>query len=160
MSSKIIQKITLWIAGIFLLFSFVWLASAQQDLLADFFKPAQDNDTILNFWDSKTSVWNALLQQSTTVGSDWGWIDVSSSDSLLIIWTKFLLRITVALSVTMIIYNGIKYMIEVWQWKERLGTETQKHLTYVVVGLIVALSSVIIITLLSSTVSTISNAIT
>ena len=62
--------------------------------------------------------------------------------------TRLLLSLVIALSVTMILYNGMMYIIQTWQWKE--GKNLAKNIVYIVVWILLSLFSVIIITVLQS----------
>lgn len=77
-------------------------------------------------------------------------IDVYSKAPLIVRITKFLLRITIVLSISMVIFNSIKYMIEVIWWKDRKSAESKKNLIYVIIWVILALLSVSIINLIIS----------
>jgi hypothetical protein len=63
------------------------------------------------------------------------------------------LMLVITLSVTMILYNGIKYIVEIWQWKD--SKSLMKNVVYIVVWILVSLFSIIIITLLRSVPTTI-----
>ncbi len=71
-----------------------------------------------------------------------------------IIWkaTRILLSLVIALSITMILYNGMMYIIQTWQWKE--AKDLTKNIAYIVIWILVALFSVVIITLIQSIPST------
>lgn len=62
--------------------------------------------------------------------------------------TKFLLRLTVVLAITMILYNGIMWIIE--SSKGGDVKDAKNNIIYVVGGILVALSSVALINLISS----------
>lgn len=68
--------------------------------------------------------------------------------SLIIMVTKFLLRMTVVLAVTMIIYNGIMYVIKASKGEN--PKDILNNILYVGVGILLALFSVIIIRFVSS----------
>ena len=53
-------------------------------------------------------------------------INVHSKAPLIVRITKFLLRMTIVLSISMIIFNSVKYMIEVLWWKDRKSAESKK----------------------------------
>lgn len=77
----------------------------------------------------------------------------------LIVWvTRALLTLVITLSVTMILYNWMKYIIETWQWKE--SKNLIKNVAYIVIWILISLFSVIIIALLQSTWKTIETEIT
>ena len=85
-----------------------------------------------------------LMKDRNTILS----VDFSKRPSLIISITKFLLRMTMVLAVTMIIYNGVMYIIKASKWenpKEILNT-----ILYIGIGILLALFSVIIIRLISS----------
>lgn len=53
-------------------------------------------------------------------------IDISSQAPLIVRITKFLLRMTIVLSISMVIFNAVKYMIEILSWKDRKSAESKK----------------------------------
>ncbi len=61
---------------------------------------------------------------------------------------KFLLRITMVLAVTMVIFNGIMWIIESAKWAE--VKDAKKNMVLLVVGILIALMSLSIINLISS----------
>lgn len=83
-----------------------------------------------------------------------GWdMDISEFSSetqapLIVRITKFLLRITVVLSITMVLYNGILWIIESAKWGD--VKDAKDNIIYVVGGILLALSSVALINLVSS----------
>ncbi|HOQ78807.1 MAG TPA: hypothetical protein PLW94_01100 [Candidatus Absconditabacterales bacterium] len=77
-------------------------------------------------------------------------INVHSKAPLIVRITKFLLRMTIVLSISMIIFNSVKYMIEVLGGKDRKSAESKKNLIYVVSGIMLALLSVSVINLIIS----------
>lgn len=62
--------------------------------------------------------------------------------------TKFLLRLTIVLSVTMVLYNGVLWIIESSKWSE--VKDAKNNLIYIFVGILLSLSSVALINLVSS----------
>jgi len=75
-------------------------------------------------------------------------VQVANRDPLLVRLTKFILRLTIVLSITMIIYTGIRYMMAVGTEE---GTKTaRQNLLYIVLGIILAMMSYAIIILLQS----------
>jgi len=87
--------------------------------------------------------------QCTTIG----WIrkrfDLKTRPPLMVRIAKFLLRITVALAITMVLYNAVMYVAESMKGSDKV-TKATNNLLYVGGGLILALSSVAIINLISS----------
>ncbi len=77
-------------------------------------------------------------------------INISAKAPLIVRITKFLLRMTIVLSITMIIFNAVKYMIEVLWWKDRKSAEAKKNLVFVAGWIILSLMSVSIINLIVS----------
>lgn len=144
------------IIGVFFFFLFMFCLSNNlsygQDLMEKAFEPAKLNDAILNLWDTKESVGNTILRKNTimTVDFDDETELFSKQEPLIVRITKLILRITMVLSVTMIIVNGIKYMIDVSNGKEFLSNDSIKKLTNIAIGIILALASVGIINLISS----------
>ena len=59
-----------------------------------------------------------------------------------------ILILTIALSVTMILYNGMIYIIETWQGKE--WKSLVKNVIFIVVWILIALFSSVIIILIQS----------
>ena len=118
-----------------------------QDLLESSFQPAMVNDTIVNLWNGKNAIGNEVFRPwiNITLG---GWPIVSSSTPLIVRITKFLLRITMVLAVTMVIFNGIMWIIESSKWAE--VKDAKKNITLIIVGILIALMSLGIINLISS----------
>jgi len=77
-------------------------------------------------------------------------INISAKEPLIVRITKFLLRMTIVLSISMIIYNSILYMIQVMGWKDRKSAEAKNNILWVAGWLILALMSVGIINLVIS----------
>jgi len=114
------------------------------DLLEQAFQPAITNDTIINLWAGKNAVGNEILRWSVSVDL-WG---ITKEAPLIVRIAKFLLRITMVLAVTMVIFNGIMWIIESSKWAE--VKDAKKNITLIVVGILIALMSLGIINLISS----------
>ena len=69
--------------------------------------------------------------------------------------TRMLLIVTIALAVTMILYNWMMYIVNTWQWKE--GKPILKNIAYIIVWILIAIFSVIIIRIAESIPTTISD---
>ena len=67
---------------------------------------------------------------------------------LLVRITKFLLRMTIVLSITMILYNGVLWIVESSSGND--VKDAKNNLIYIFVGVLLALSSVALINLVSS----------
>ncbi len=165
---------------VFVLFGFFYFnISFGQDLMEQAFEPAVTYDTIIKPGDTKESVGNTILRETVTVWLNenlgkwcfingqfvnvdenkcsemwWDWnikaIDISARAPLIVRISKFLLRMTIVLSITMIIFISIRYMIEVLEWKDRKSAESKKRLMLVAWWVVLALMSVSIINLLVS----------
>ena len=87
----------------------------------------------------------------------WGNIGagIEKEPSMIVKITRMLLLLTIALSVTMILYNGMMYIIKTWQWKE--GKDVIKNIAYIVIWILIALFSVIIVRIIQSIPSTLAN---
>lgn len=164
---NLIQKMIVLIltANILILsvnFSFATEGSNSSDLLEQAFTPAINSDVVVGWdsiWTNSSSVGNYILKWGTKLNvgeaakrliSQW---DETKSiktrrASLLIQISKFLLRMTVVLSITMIIYNGIMYLIKASKGEN--PKEIITNLVYIIGGVLLALMSVMIIRLVSS----------
>lgn len=100
---------------------------------------------------------DSTLTYSSDIDTVWKNVFVNS-DNLFVKITKILLWLTITLSVTMILYNGIQYIIQTWQWKE--WKDLTKNIAYIVIWIIIALFSVIIITLIQSSTTTLQKELT
>lgn len=131
---------------IFSVLFFWWFSKAQDDLLWQLIEPAYRYwETIITIWESVNEVWQAVIE--------WPTIEVTTSGlkswtSIIVKVTRILLSLIIALSVTMILYNGMMYIIQTWQWKD--AKDLTKNIAYIVVWILVALFSVVIITLIQS----------
>lgn len=147
--ATIISKVKLYIIYWFAVLSasvffFSWFCNAVDDLLRDVFQPTSNKGNIINLWENVNTVWDKVVKWPTEVWTEW----VSSGNSVILKVTRLILILTVALSVTMILYNGMTYIIATWQWKEWKGLI--KNVLLIVVGIFVALFSVVIINLIQS----------
>lgn len=143
-------SILIWIINLGC-FSLATEGSNSQDLLEQAFSPSIYNDVIVGWdsiWTTKKSVWKYVLKDWIEINI-WGsnhWIH--KRPSLIISITKFLLRMTMVLAVTMIIYNGVMYIIKASKWEN--PKDILNNILYIGVGILLALFSVIIIRLVSS----------
>lgn len=83
----------------------------------------------------------------------WGDMDTSVLDSekqapLIVRITKFLLRLTIVLAITMVLYNGILWIVESAKWGD--VKDAKDNIIYIVWGILLALSSVALVNLISS----------
>lgn len=103
-------------------------------------------------WDICKKEWRYKFMDASYIEASGG---VSRSPSIIVKATRLLLLLTITLSVTMILWNGMSYIIQTWQWKE--WKDLVKNIIYIVVWIIIALFSVIIITIIQSVPTTIEN---
>jgi hypothetical protein len=109
-----------------------WHSEVEADLLEDMTNPAISTRQMIDVWDG-TQVW---------------WRTIKGKQSVVVKATRLLLVLTIALSVTMILYNGMQYIIETWQGKE--WKSLAKNVVLIIVWILIALFSSIIITLIQS----------
>jgi len=102
---------------------------------------------VINIGNSKQAVGNEVLRSSTTIQFWWQWDIIVEREPLLVRITKFLLRITIVLSISMTIYAGIRYMLA---WSEEGTKNARQNLIYIVWGILLAMMSYGIIILLQS----------
>lgn len=143
---SVINKLKYWLLALFLVPFFVWFTNAANDLMRQIMQPAIDNSSTIDLWESVDAVWQNVFEH-------WHEIDILDGTSqkvpsLIVKATRFLLSLVVALSVTMILYNGMTYIIQTWQWKE--WKSLVKNVVYIVIWIIISLFSITIITLLQS----------
>jgi len=112
-------------------------SGAVNDLLWKAMSPSYNDSNISTIWENVNTVWAAVIKW-------WS----SSSPSIIVKVTRILLSLTIALAVTMILYNGMMYIVKTWQWKD--WKDLTKNIAYIVVWILIALFSVVIITLIRS----------
>lgn len=143
-------KLYIYTLGTFLMlpFLFGWISHAANDLLWDIFEITKESDTMLDLWENVDTVWAKMIHWSVEmwIGGDDSGVGMSAPITVKI--TRILLILTIALSVTMILYNWMIYIIETWQWKE--WKSLIKNVILIVVGILVSLFSVVIINLIQS----------
>ncbi len=141
-----IKSYIIYLIGIFLVTSifFRWTSYSADDLLKQLIEPAQQTDTVINLGENVKTVWNSIIGWSTEISIDW----IGNNWSLIVRITRFILILTIALAVTMILYNWFLYIVQSWKWED-----WKKHITNVmriIVWILIALFSVIIINLIQS----------
>lgn len=98
-----------------------------------------------NFWESNM---NAFCSQILWWDRDLPVIQSWVRPPLIVRITKFILRMTIVLAITMVIFNWLRYVLAAWdEWKMQ---EAHKNLWYIIWGVILALLSLVIITLINS----------
>ena len=141
-----IKSYIIYLIGIFLVTSifFRWTSYSADDLLKQLIEPAQQTDTVINLGENVKTVWNNIIGWSTEISIDW----IGNNWSLIVRITRFILILTIALAVTMILYNWFLYIVQSWKWED-----WKKHITNVmriVIWILIALFSVVIINLIQS----------
>ena len=164
-----IHKLTNWLKiSIFLIFSIplffwntFWKRDVQctewDDLMQCIYQEADLHDTIMKMGDEVKQVWEyAIWGGETEITFDWNPETkvLSAQETILVKVTKLLLSFVIAISITMILWNGIKYVIEIGNWKD--SKDLVKNVSFIVVWIILALFSVTIITLIESIWTTLS----
>lgn len=126
-------------------------AFLQNDLLDEAFQPSKNLEHVINIGNNKNAVGNEVFRWSTNVDiSLWGWKIIKTSEQapLLVRITQTLLRLTIALSIPVLIRIGLKLIkngMSGWDIKEWL-----KEVSWVLLWLMLALSAVGIIYLIQS----------
>lgn len=124
-------------------------AFLQNDLLDDAFQPSKNLDHVINIGNNKNAVWNEVFRGSTNIdGVSLDGIQTSQKAPLLVRITQTLLRLTIALSIPVLIRIGLKLIkngMSGWDIKEWL-----KEVSGVLLWLMLALSAVGIIYLIQS----------
>ncbi len=137
-----------------------WFVSAQffwgnSDFLEQVFSPSKSQQQVINIGNDKQAVGNEVFRPSLTIQWWSDGVQTITREPLLVRLTKFILRLTIVLSVTMVIYSGIRYMTSVWS--EESAQKTRQNLLYIVLWILLAMMSYGIIILLQSiTFSTLS----
>jgi hypothetical protein len=110
---------------------------------------ANRKQTIIDAGNTKTAVGNEFIKGSTNISITGKLkVGISHQDSIIIRITRFLLMLTIVLAVTMIILNGMQYIIKSGSGED--PSKIRSNLIYVVVGIVLALFSVVLINLLRS----------
>ena len=147
------NKLKIWLLSLFVLpFLVGWVSYGASDLLHQIMKPSIDKDLTIDIWENRDTVWKRFFKESTRFGIDRDGIPAWKTPSIIVKVTRLLLIIVIALSVTMILYNGMKYIIDTWNGKE--WKSLIKNVVYIVIGILIALFSVVIITLIQSVPTT------
>jgi Type IV secretion system pilin len=124
--------------------SFVLISSQTHadDLLETSYKQAKYFDYVINPGTTRDSVGKAFLRDSYTI---WG---KSVKDPIVVRLIKWLLEIVVILWVPLLIFGGIKYITAAGdEWAQKTA---RTRMINVVIGIVLALSSLAIVTFVSS----------
>ena len=108
---------------------------------------AEQYDTIIDFWNTKSDVWHTVLRESTEFEL-LSWF--STKAPLIVRIVKIILKMTIVLSVTMVIYYGVKFMLQVFKWDDLKSASAKKDLINLFIWLWISLFSVTAVTLVIS----------
>ena len=144
------NKLKLWILALLLVWFFtLWTSFAANDLLKQIMAPAKDQyQTTFDLWENVNSVWQEFFEWRIKVGISWDWVSGSRTPSLIVRATRLLLSLVIALSITMILYNWMRYILDTMNWKG--WKSLVKNVIYIVIWIIISLFSVVIITIIQS----------
>lgn len=133
-------------------FALMFSSTRADDLLETAFKQSKYFDYTINIGTDRASVGKAFLRDGYTIQA-WSSngnfsITGSSSDPIIIRVVKWFLEIVIILGVPLLIFGGIKYITASWdEWAQK---SARSFMINVVIGIILALSSLAIVTLASS----------
>jgi Type IV secretion system pilin len=122
------------------------------DLLETAFSQSKAFDYTPNIGTTRDSVGKAFLRNwyDVTIGA-WG-IKGKTTDPILVRLVKWLLEIIVILWVPLLIFWGIKYISAAWdEWAQK---SARTLMINVIIGIVLALSSLAIVTFVSSLLNT------
>ena len=136
--------LTLWIGS---------FSSANTDLLEKAFQPSKTQQQIVNLGNNKNAVGNEVfvwwveLDIGRGNGND-SLVNTSAKLPLVVRIIRALLRLTLVISVTMVIFNGILYILAAGnEWQTQ---KARTNIIYVGAGILVALFSLTFILLIQS----------
>lgn len=101
-------------------------------------------------WVLNPDLWE---QQCEAAGGDFNVpvLDISTQDPLYVRITKFILRLTIILAITMVIFNGVKYVASAGD--DGKAEEARKALINIGIWILIAMFSLTIVYLISSITS-------
>lgn len=136
-----------------ILFSFIIfigsinISFAASDMLESAFQWSKWDDTVVDMWNNANSVWSWIFNWGHNLWLDW----FTTREPLLVKIAKFLLKITIAIWVTMFLIWWILYLLSLWdQWAMR---KAMKNLIIAGAWILLALFSMAIIDLITSITS-------
>ena len=147
--NKIFSILFLFVVPFLTYFSYCYWVECWNgdDLLNCVFNPSRQYDTIIDFWNDKDSVWHTVLRESTEF-SWWSWFYQKAPFIVKVV--KIILKITVVLSVTMVIFYSVKFMLQVFKWNDYKSATAKKDLINLFIWLLIALFSITAVTLVIS----------
>lgn len=132
------------------LFLGAWV-SVKADLMTKVFQQSKNLEQIIDLWNDKVVVWNEVFRGGGTLWiSLKRWVTWDNEAPLIVRLTQWLLALTIALSVTMIIFIGVKIIYSVTKWGDLKNTI--QDLWWVFAGLLIALWAMWFIYLIQSIV--------
>lgn len=153
------NKLKLWLLTLLLVWFFGLWTTFAADLLDKFMEPSNiQYETTIKVRGGVERVWRRVFENNNldiNVSYDPDeWFDVSAwaTPSLIVRATRLLLSLVIALSITMILYNWMKYILDTMNWKD--WKSLVKNVIYIAVWIIIALFSVVIITIIQSVPNT------
>ena len=142
--------LSLWFFGIFWSsFTFATEGSNSEDFVNQAFSISMDADLVVGkwlVWNTKEWVWNFLLKWGTEIDLWEG--SMKQKDSFVVSLTRFIVRFTLVIAITMIIYNWIVFVVKSTKWEA--PKDVLKNIIYIIVWVLLALASVVIIRLANS----------
>jgi len=114
------------------------------DLLDEVFQEPKSNNQVIDIGNNKQAVGNAIFRPTVAI-VNWQLVTVQP---LYIRVTKFILRATLILGVTMGIVVWVRYVYA--QWDEKVEKEMVQYLWNIVIGIIIAFSALVIVELAQS----------
>lgn len=115
--------------------------------MEQWFFPSRVQQQIINLGTNKQAVGNEILREWTNLGIDLNGVTLTPREPLIVRFTKFLLRMTIVLAITMTIFNGIKYIAAAGGDGVAAARE---NLIYIAIGILIAMFSLAIIALINS----------
>ena len=115
------------------------------DIMTIWFGPAMDRSAVINIWQDKNTVWRSVLRESTVV-----WSTIYREVPLIVRIVKVILKMTVVLSVSMVIFSSIKFMIQIFNGSEIKSAGAIKDLKNILIWLLIAMFSITAVNLIIS----------
>lgn len=117
----------------------------QGDLMQQSYCIAKEQKNIIDLGNTKSAVGNEVIMGSTEISGS----GINNKPSTIVRITQFILMLTIVLAVTMIIFNGMQYIIKSGSGED--PKKVQSNIIYIIVGIVLALFSVVLVNLLRST---------
>jgi len=115
------------------------------DIMTIWFWPAMTRSAVINIWQDKNTVWRSVLRESTVV-----WSTIYREVPLIVRIVKVILKMTVVLSVSMVIFSSIKFMIQIFNGSEIKSAGAIKDLKNILIWLLIAMFSITAVNLIIS----------